>query len=76
MNKVYYVIANGGNYTKPVVEKIVFEAKDKLSKEDIIDCLNDICSEHAQSFAYATVVKEKDFLAIQALNPTKIKTVS
>ena len=76
MDKVYHVIASGGNYTKPVVEKVVFESKDKQSKEEINECLNDICNEHAQSFAYAAIIKEKDFIALQKLDINKIKTIS
>lgn len=76
MNKTYYIIATGGNYPKPIIEKVVFPAKDKLTKEDIIDCINDICDGHAQSFAHAVALKEVDFLAIQKLNPLKIKSLN
>jgi hypothetical protein len=75
MDKVYYIIASGGNYKKPIIEKVVFPAKDKLTKQDIVDCINDICDGHSQNFAYAVALKEEEFLSIQAMNPKKIKVL-
>ena len=71
-DKVYYIITSGGYQKKAKIEKLVFPAKDKMSEEDISDVINDISDCNSQQFIKTIVLKEKEFLAIQALTPSKI----